>query len=130
MTDYSQMSDQQINGMVMDALSNGNQHHQNGKGDDIELLWQLNDVQFGEHVEYDEVYATFNPCNNPADAWPIIHDNLISINFDNDGYDTPQNAWCRATSLAGDKYYGDEKKPLRAAMILFLMMRDKDNAKP
>lgn len=70
----------------------------------------------------------FDPCNDPADAWPIIHDSLISINFDNDGYDTPKSSWCRATALNGDEYYGDEKRPLRAAMIVFLMMQEANHA--
>ncbi|WP_312740472.1 phage protein NinX family protein [Cedecea neteri] len=111
MTDYSQMSDFEINSLVSAHLWGS--------------VCSVDGV-----VLHNEKDGAFDPCNNPADAWPIIHDNLISINFDNDGYDTPQSSWCRATSLTGDEYYGDEKKPLRAAMIVFLMMQDSSNANP
>ena len=109
MTDYSKMSDRAINALVGMAL---------GK----KVGEPVNGIQLIE-VDGEKISSSFNPCNNPADAWPIIHDSLISISFDSDGYDTPQSAWCRATSPRGDEYYGDEEKPLRAAMIVFLMMK-------
>lgn len=72
----------------------------------------------GDYIEFD-----FNPCNNPADAWPIIAENGITLAFQ-DG-----NWW--ADNLA---YWVDgvewniggiiDKNPLRAAMIVFLMMKE------
>ncbi|MDI3149361.1 phage protein NinX family protein [Serratia nevei] len=113
MTDYSKMSDFEVNKRVFKELTGNNPlgypHDADGRS--------VGNASNGEYLWYDY-------CNNPADAWPIIHDSLISIIFDSDGYDTPQSAWCRATSPRGDEYYGDEKKPLRAAMIVFLMMKD------
>ncbi len=121
MTDYRNMSDFEINKLVAEQLYE----------DKPSLIVQRDvpsrpavtvfcDIGDGEIVSI--LCADY--CNNPADAWPIIHDSLISISFDSDGYDTPQSAWCRATSPRGDEHYGDEKKPLRAAMIVFLMMKD------
>ena len=58
----------------------------------------------------------FDPCNNPADAWPIIDENkicLLSIG----------NTW-RAHDL---KLMSQDSNPLRAAMIVFLMMQDAKN---
>lgn len=71
----------------------------------------------------DYIWTEFDPCNNPADAWPIIVENGITLAFQ-DG-----NWW--ADNLA---YWIDgvewsiggiiDKNPLRAAMIVFLMMKD------
>ncbi|NCH31143.1 DUF2591 domain-containing protein [Cronobacter malonaticus] len=126
--DYSKLSDQEINGLVMDALSDGNQAYRNGDGSFIELLHQVNAVEFGEHVERDEVYATFDPCNKPADAWPIISKHRISIEFDGDNSTEPQTTWCHTTNLGrtiGTQY---QKNPLRAAAIVFLMMQESRHA--
>lgn len=86
-------------------------------------------------LEYDEVNDEFvgcdpvgdnyfrfkarNFCNNPSDAWPIIVESKISINF-------------RVTSgkLKPMAFYGDDtiyhvhENPLRAAMIVYLMMQE------
>jgi hypothetical protein len=57
----------------------------------------------------------FDPCNNPADAWPIIVANKISINHWRTG------EWT-ADSFGGDYVFSDT--PFRAAMICYLMMKD------
>ncbi|EOV9009448.1 MULTISPECIES: phage protein NinX family protein [Cronobacter] len=57
----------------------------------------------------------FDPCNNPADAWPIIVENKISIS--NGGAER----WT-ANDVGIDNLYKD-KNPLRAAMIVFLLTR-------
>ncbi|EGT4508929.1 DUF2591 domain-containing protein [Cronobacter sakazakii] len=54
-------------------------------------------------------------CNNPADAWPIIVENKISIS--NGGAER----WT-ANDVGIDNLYKD-KNPLRAAMIVFLLTR-------
>lgn len=126
--DYSKLSDQEINGLVIDALSDGNQAHRNGVGSFIELLHQVNSVELGEHIERDEVYARFDPCNDPADAWPIISKHRISIEFDGDNSTEPQTTWCHTTNLGrtiGTQY---QKNPLRAAMITLLMMQESQHA--
>lgn len=59
-------------------------------------------------------------CNNPADAWLIIANNFISV----------------IPSIHRDIWFADGQdvdttfhaNPLRAAMIVFLMMQDKANA--
>lgn len=68
-----------------------------------------------------------NYCNNPADAWPIIVDNQISLM-----YEEAIGKWC-----AGKPYWVDgcewqldidvmEANPLRAAMIVFLIMKESE----
>ena len=72
----------------------------------------------------------FDPCNSWADAGPIIQDRGISLYHD-DG-----NWQAEMTFLAPTGKYGLEetaskvvwnKNPLRAAMIVFLMMKEADN---
>ncbi|EOW6646169.1 phage protein NinX family protein [Cronobacter muytjensii] len=119
--DYSKLSDQEINGLVMDELSDGNQAHRNGFGSFIELLHQVNSVEFGEHIERDEVYARFDPCNNAADAWPIIAYNGINILWDwnDDGLHG---------ASANPIWEYEHENVLRAAMIVFLMMQENQDA--
>ncbi|EOT1200355.1 phage protein NinX family protein [Cronobacter dublinensis] len=59
-------------------------------------------------------------CNNPADAWPIIVENKISIS--NGG----EERWT-ANDVGIDNLYKD-KNPLRAAMIVFLLTRGSHHA--
>ncbi|MDH0356501.1 phage protein NinX family protein [Morganella sp. GD04133] len=63
----------------------------------------------------------FDPCNNPADAMPIIIDNKITV-----AYDYRNCVWVAyftsEISAYSDNYY-------RAAMEVFLMMKDAENEK-
>jgi hypothetical protein len=69
-TDYSKMSDFEINLRVAEIAV------------DYDCISRLpyNDmaVYWGDGANW----HAFNPCNNPADAWPIISGNRISIMFD------------------------------------------------
>ena len=56
-------------------------------------------------------------CNNPSDAWPIIVANRINV-YASEGPDfMPWMAGCGGMVASN-------RNPLRAAMIVFLMMRD------
>ncbi|EPG6063878.1 phage protein NinX family protein [Proteus mirabilis] len=66
-------------------------------------------------------HGYFDPCNNPADAMPIIIENRINLRTI-DGYidwyaDHPTNS----------RIYSHNINPLRAAMELFLLMKDAEN---
>lgn len=70
-------------------------------------------------------WAIFDPCNNPADAMPIIIENGIAI-----------HPYKTATPSAFDteigEFYGHavfNKNIYRAAMEVFLMMKDAENEK-
>nr|DAH84929.1 MAG TPA: Protein of unknown function (DUF2591) [Caudoviricetes sp.] len=68
----------------------------------------------------------FDPCNNPADAWPIISDNRISLMYDQSTEKGNEAQWCLASSPC-DQHVVDHmssSKLLRAAMIVFLKMND------
>lgn len=97
--DYSKLSDMEINGRVLHAITNGKA-----------IRIQQASVASGE-TDY---------CNNPADAWPIIVGNKICLSC------KPNRDDWDAFTLS-DKGYTEEvtydPNPLRAAMIVFLMMQ-------
>ena len=58
-------------------------------------------------------------CNNPSDAWPIILVNRINL-YASEGPDfMPWMAGCGGMMVSN-------KNPLRAAMIVFLMMQEQE----
>lgn len=70
-------------------------------------------------------WELFDPCNNPADAWPIIIGNRIALH---PLHPTYENEW-RASAEDDCGFIGyssSNLSPLRAAMIVFLMMNDKE----
>lgn len=62
---------------------------------------------------------TMDYCNNPSDAWPVIKENKIGT--------VPVNEWWRASSVIAGYHEQHDDNPLRAAMIVFLMMKDTQN---
>ncbi|AVD60318.1 DUF2591 family protein [Morganella morganii subsp. morganii] len=77
-------------------------------------------------VLFDDMDAMpFDPCNNPADAMPIIIENKICMN-----YIDKDIGW-------GARHFDEEKGELeiydkhyyRAAMICFLIMKEAENEK-
>lgn len=128
MKDYAAMSDFEINRHVAIALGM-KEHFFMGAGgdgdfdDEIPLtergpIWQTCKYRVGAYKPSNG--NCFNPCNNPADAWPIIVDSKINIRFGAKGMP------CEAQFFQ----YGHEsvecyhENPLRAAMIVFLMMKE------
>lgn len=111
--DYEQKSDDEINFAVFHKLS--------GKVWDKELslkVWNL----LVERPDY---------CNNPSDAWPIILVNNISITkyLQLDDWEVFGGGVCvdydHCIISNSDCSYS-YKNPLRAAMIVFLMMNEGD----
>ncbi|MGJ3348783.1 phage protein NinX family protein [Morganella sp. Je.2.23] len=62
----------------------------------------------------------FNPCNNPADAMPIINEYGISLIYQEGEFQFATNDGNIECSISN---------PLKAAMIIFLMMKDAENEK-
>ena len=112
MKDYASMSDFEINRAVGDIIFGG--------------LWCCRPGTSGNESDswhYGNADATFNPlsplpdyCNNPADAWPIIEQNKISLT-----YHHSRGHWSAIFNHENISMHGS---PLRAAMIVFLMMKD------
>ncbi|ELA5450793.1 DUF2591 domain-containing protein [Salmonella enterica subsp. enterica serovar Montevideo] len=122
--DYSQLSDFEINKLVANAT-----------GTQVEETYQF--VNGGEDIA-DHMsgivlmrkitsnwkhWKLYDPCNSPADAWPIIADNHIGIApYPNEAF-----AWSSRHGMASD-LSTEDKNPLRAAMITFLLIQEQVNA--
>lgn len=113
MTDYSKMSDQHINQLVGIAISR----------DNTSIIASDGNAVIHEYADCGEFkglclgWKVFDPCNNPADAWQIIAENEISIifNWNEDGlHGATTHPWISS----------ENSNPLRAAMIVFLMMQE------
>ncbi|EMZ5446412.1 phage protein NinX family protein [Providencia stuartii] len=68
-------------------------------------------------------YQVFDPCNNPSDAMPIIIENKLTLS---PRYDSDE--WI-SESLFYHDIYSVNKNLYRAAMEVFLMMKDAENEK-
>lgn len=58
----------------------------------------------------------YDPCNNPADAMPIIVENKIAMNH-------PYDIW----QCGSGWNVAENKNPLRACMEAYLMKKDAEN---
>lgn len=113
MTDYSKLSDFEINKLV--AISTGHKQFSS-------LGWQgLQDGDFNAvMVRGPMKIGGFDPCNNPEDAWPIIVENKIAIYPNNKS----ASSWMARASFSEISISHWNENPLRAAMIVFLMMQE------
>jgi len=121
MVDYSKMSDFEINLAVVHIVIGSGGYDWDSDKKEVYLAA----MDGGEFLPN----AYFDPCNNPADAWPIISDNRISLMYDQSTEKGNEAQWCLASSPC-DKHIVDYVSPsklLRAAMIVFLMMQDEKN---
>lgn len=109
MTDYSKMSDFEINVAVLKLTA---------YYDEISPLSKIGSpvVAWGDGANWHE----FDACNSGKDAWPIIENHDIGIKKQTNGQ------W--VATQPGGEYPQYHKQPLRAAMIVFLMMKDAENA--
>lgn len=89
---------------------------------------------YGEPYEDQVKYGKYDPCNNPSDAWPIILENKIGIypvgslgnktySFEFTDYWYAEGYFDIEDNTSG--FDVKHKNPLRAAMIVYLMMGDK-----
>ncbi len=76
-----------------------------------------------------------NYCHDPADAWPIIFGNLISVEPDYEFIDPSEDEAFASGLWIAEHFDGKtetvrhaDPSPLRAAMVVFLMMQDKADA--
>lgn len=117
MTDYSKMSDFEINKSVAE--------HESVRGFHCENIGDGSPLRFQNWKELDY-------CNNPADAWPIITKRRISLSpfddFKEDGdYIAAKYKPTRDNTKPAEVEFWCCDKPLRAAMIVFLMMQETEN---
>lgn len=114
--DCSKMSDQEINRLV--ARQFPETYLFNEEGNPYQLIPDSMAAYSGS--DFDEV--EFQPCGNPSDAWPIIVEHGIGIIPYKKGL---SESWNVSTGLINGTT--KDVNPLRAAMIVFLMMQDSAN---
>ena len=105
---YEEMSDLQINLLVASAIG-------------VDAA-ENSGVVFGavkhEGDNVVSVMGVVDYCNNPSDAWQIITANRVNV-YASEGPDfMPWMAGCGGFMVSN-------KNPLRAAMIVFLMMQER-----
>lgn len=110
MKNYGEMSDFEINLAVAHIVIGSGGYDWNSDKKEVYLAAR----DGGEFLPN----AYFDPCNNPADAWNIIEQSKISLIMHEDHIDGMPWFACRG------KLNSSNKKPLRAAMIVFLMMQE------
>ena len=119
--DYSKMSDQEINMVVASIIYPDRVVIESKSRPPSACITSHHPSKW---VDY---------CNNPEDAWPIIVGHKLSlINADDEWLCVPDDTAVDGTT--GDEvqmiYSGDghvHANPLRAAMIVFLMMKESAN---
>lgn len=117
MNNYAEMSDFEINNLVYNKVKNLGYILKFTGNDNIEWHKDGDVIKTGK-VEYSR-NGLHDYCNNIADAWPIIFENRITVN----PYDNPPEGWF---STYDTSFFIDDENPLRAAMIVYLMMKDSE----
>lgn len=113
MIDYSKMSDDEIC---------------KAAGDAIGLEWaELNQNYNGLCYWKDGDLFVFNPIRDPADAWPVVEQNKITMMHECDEWTAFGNLSIHHSGEANWEFCEYDKKPFRAAMIVFLMMQERSN---
>lgn len=113
---YSEMSDFEINKAVGEIILEGKWACKPGCAGNQSDSWYYGSV---------DTFVTPYPalpdyCNSWADAGPIIQRDFIAIN-------PVMKGWCAGSDDDAEIYF-PHANPLRAAMIVFLMMQEKANA--
>ena len=115
MKDYSKMSDFEVNKAVAINVGGYQGHVEHMK----------HGVKESDRDSHGMFYFERDYCNNPSDAWPIIHSSDIMLNPNcvdelwkaEQGFrEKPSGFYSAATAYSNN--------PLRAAMIVYLMMKD------
>lgn len=112
--DYSKLSDFEINKRVAEALG----VKMTGNVSEGIFVYSESEIIIASPITGRSV--RFDPCNNPADAWPVIVENRICITFGSGA-----GSALRVRGGNTYQYVASKYKMLRAAMIVFLMMSEK-----
>ena len=111
MKDYASMSDFEVNKAVLRLVIDYEDIATDPK-DNTGGVW------FGDGAKWYQ----FNPCCNVADAWPVIFENKIWLR---ELFGTWQARGFPTKNHPMSEVMCEHANPLRAAMVVFLKMKDK-----
>lgn len=111
---YEGMSDYQISKLIAEYIYPKKIKLVKATKNNVVDVWLPN----GGLGFYKHEYVDY--CNNPADMWPIIERERITVT----PYEDKTQGWFATTDTS---FFVDDKKPLRAAAIVFLMMKESVN---
>ncbi|EMH4108081.1 DUF2591 family protein [Serratia marcescens] len=117
MTDYSKMSDKEINHSVLAIFEPDIEH----------MMLGGNETHFYHcGITGDGYHQIDIPdyCNNPADAWPIILSEKIMLSPRCANDEWKAQIYLGRVDIFDNYASAWNENPLRAAMIVFLMMKD------
>jgi len=117
--DYSKMSDFEINGLVAAKTQRAGDYTQAREKNFIHEYADVGELK-GICVGWKE----FDPCKNPADAWPIIAERKICLAFDVFAEPQDGGAWVASPAYGYEVERVRHDNPLRAAMVVLLMMQE------
>lgn len=117
MNKYRDKSDFEINLRVAQIIFNDSEY---------DVIKQSMEVVKFQNGNGKGICHVFDPCNNPADAMPIVIENRISIESRFNGHYDEWYASLQTNKIlidaTGTNYY-------RTAMEVFLMMKEAENEK-
>ena len=109
--DYKSLSDYRLNKMV---------------GDSQGVQWaNLDDNYHRLSIWFGGDLLVYSPCTDAKQAFYIIEENKIATYPD--GSDDGKRTWWNAQSSCGQFEVQQLSNPLRAAMIVYLMMKENAN---
>ncbi|HGN1021075.1 TPA: phage protein NinX family protein [Proteus mirabilis] len=113
MNKYTELSDFEINLLVAQLIFSNNEY---------DVIKQSMEVVRFQNGGGKGICHEFDPCSNPSDAMPIVFESGISLISDWNEV----GVW----GATNQPWYSSENKnPLRAAMEVFLMIKDAENEK-
>ncbi|HEK0391262.1 TPA: DUF2591 family protein [Proteus mirabilis] len=105
MNKYTELSDFEVNKKVAEKLG---------------LAYEVTRYGVVTRMSNKEQWREFNPCNNPTDAMPIINEYGISLIYQDRKFQFATNDGNIECSISN---------PLKAAMIIFMCIKDAENEK-
>lgn len=125
MIDYSKMSDFEINKRIAHALGNAQVCHADDEINGAKVqyfVYKSSGLNREGLISMRPHIIKKDFCNNPADAWPIIDDNNITIINDNPSLRFAVSE-VAAYFNGSNHIWSAHGNGLRAAMIVFLKMQ-------
>ncbi|MGJ7326254.1 phage protein NinX family protein [Morganella morganii] len=130
MNKYRDKSDFEVNRAVAERYLT-REYRINSTDKSIDLIDISLFREYGGEINLTDRHVTgnFDPCNNPYDAIPVIIENKICMAYDVFSEDRDGGNWVAKPAYGFSNERVRSNNYYRAAMELFLMMKDAENEK-